>query len=97
MIKVDWWLPENGEGGCVSVCVWGGGCMLIHIQRNTPVLCPWDSPGKNTGMGCHFILQGKLPNPGMEPESLAPPALASKSFSTAPPGKPPCGYGKQEL
>ena len=21
-------------------------------------LCPWDSPGKNTGMGCHFLLQG---------------------------------------
>ena len=19
--------------------------------------CPWDSPGKNTGMGCHFLLQ----------------------------------------
>ena len=22
-------------------------------------LCPWDSPGKNTGVGFHFILQGK--------------------------------------
>ena len=21
-------------------------------------LCPWDSPGKNTGAGCHFLLQG---------------------------------------
>ena len=21
--------------------------------------CPWDSPGKNTGMGCHFLLQCK--------------------------------------
>ena len=20
--------------------------------------CPWDFPGKNTGMGCHFLLQG---------------------------------------
>ena len=20
-------------------------------------LCPWDSPGKNTGVGCHFLLQ----------------------------------------
>ena len=20
-------------------------------------LCPWDSPGKNTGLGCHFLLQ----------------------------------------
>ena len=21
-------------------------------------LCPWDSPGKNTGVGCYFLLQG---------------------------------------
>ena len=23
----------------------------------TSLLCPWDSPGKNTGVGCHFLLQ----------------------------------------
>ena len=22
------------------------------------LLCPWDSPGKNTGKGCHALLQG---------------------------------------
>ena len=22
------------------------------------LLCPWDPPGKNTGVGCHFLLQG---------------------------------------
>ena len=22
------------------------------------VLCPWDSPGKNTAVGCHALLQG---------------------------------------
>ena len=22
------------------------------------LLCPWDFPGKNTGLGCHFLLQG---------------------------------------
>ena len=22
----------------------------------TRLLCPWDSPGKNTGVGCHFLL-----------------------------------------
>ena len=21
-------------------------------------LCPWNVPGKNTGVGCHFLLQG---------------------------------------
>ena len=25
------------------------------------LLCQWDSPGKNTGMGCHFLLQGIFP------------------------------------
>ena len=24
----------------------------------TRLLCPWDSPGNNTGAGCHFLLQG---------------------------------------
>ena len=28
-----------------------------------------DSPGKNTGVGFHAILQGNLPNPGIEPSS----------------------------
>ena len=23
------------------------------------LLCPWHFPGKNTGVGCHFLLQGK--------------------------------------
>ena len=23
----------------------------------TRLACPWDSPGKNTGVGCHFLLQ----------------------------------------
>ena len=25
------------------------------------LLCPWNSLGKNTGVGCHFLLQGTLP------------------------------------
>ena len=28
------------------------------------LLCPWDSPGKNTGMGCHALLQGIFPTQG---------------------------------
>jgi len=27
-------------------------------------LCPWDLPGKNTGVGCHFLLQGIFPTQG---------------------------------
>ena len=28
-----------------------------HRQQPTRLLSPWDSPGKNTGVGCHFLLQ----------------------------------------
>ena len=31
-------------------------------------LCPWDFPGKNAGVGCHFLLQGTFPTQ-MEPSS----------------------------
>ena len=30
-----------------------------------------DSLGKNTGVGCHFLLQGDLPDPGIKPASPA--------------------------
>ena len=28
-----------------------------HGLQLTRLLCPWDFPGKKTGMGCHFLLQ----------------------------------------
>ena len=28
-----------------------------HRQQPNRLPCPWDSPGKNTGVGCHFLLQ----------------------------------------
>ena len=49
----------------------------------TRLLCPWDSPGKNTGLGCHALLQGNLPNPGIKPASLTSPALAGGFFTTS--------------
>ena len=48
------------------------------------LLCPWDFPGKNTGVGCHFLLQGYLSNPGIKPRSSA---LAGGFFTTEPPEK----------
>ena len=31
------------------------------------LLCPWDSPGKNTGVGCYALLQGIFPTQGLNP------------------------------
>ena len=40
------------------------------------------SPGKSTSVGCHFLF-GDLPDPGIEPESLASPVLAGGFFTTS--------------
>ena len=37
----------------------------------TRLLCPWDSPSKNTGVGCHTFLQGIFPTQGSNPGLLA--------------------------
>ena len=29
-----------------------------HGLESARLLCPWESPGKNAGAGCHFLLQG---------------------------------------
>ena len=40
---------------------------LLHPCGLSPtrLLCPWDFPGKNTGVGCHFLLQGIFPTQGL--------------------------------
>ena len=48
----------------VSHSLW---CRGLQPSRR---LCPWDSPGKNTGMGCHFLLQGIFPTQGSSPSLL---------------------------
>ena len=52
---------------CVCVCV----CVLSlsnflwpHGLQPTSLLCSWDFPGKNTGVGCHFLLQRIFPVQG---------------------------------
>ena len=66
-------------GICVHACsVVSDSVTLWTIA--TRLLCPWDSPGKNTGVGCHFLLQGIFPTQGSDP-SLASSALAGASLS----------------
>ena len=37
-----------------------------HRVKPTRLLHPWDLPGKNTGVGSHFCLQGDLPDAVIE-------------------------------
>ena len=41
-----------------------------HGLQPTRLLRPWDSPGQNTGVGCHFLLQGIFPTQGSHPGLL---------------------------
>ena len=69
---------------------------LCDPMEPTRLLCPWDSPGKNTRVGCHFPSPGDLPNPGMEPMSLRSPALAGKFFTTSATWDTLCGSAGKE-
>ena len=67
-------------------------CVLVALRLfATPwtvarqALGPWYSLGKNTRVDCHFLLQGNLPNLGIEPRS---PALEADALTSEPPGKP---------
>ena len=41
-----------------------------HGLQPTRSLCPWDFPGKDTGVGCHFLLQGIFSTQGSNPGLL---------------------------
>ena len=52
-------------------------CVLSHVRLFVThklyparLLCPWDSIGKNPGVGCHFLLQGIFPTQGSNPRRL---------------------------
>ena len=41
-----------------------------HGLQPTRLFCPWNFPGKDTGVSCHFILQGIFPTQGSNPHLL---------------------------
>ena len=43
---------------CVYVCSIISDSLWSHGLWPTRLLCPWNFPGKNTGVGCHVPLQG---------------------------------------
>ena len=55
-----------------------------HRQQPTRHCCPWDSPGKNTGVGCHFLLQCMKGKSESEVTQLCP--TLSDPMDHSPPG-----------
>ena len=55
---------------CICVCLCVPSCSVVSDSLNpwavtTRLLCAWDSSGKSTGVGCHFLLQGIFPTQGL--------------------------------
>ena len=44
--------------------------MCLTLCDPTRFLCPWDYPDKNTGAGCHFLLQGIFSTQGLNPNLI---------------------------
>ena len=63
-------------------------CVTLWTVWPTRLLCPWDSPGKNTGMGCHFLFQGIFPNQRPNPCPLCLLHWQADSSPLVTPGKP---------
>ena len=40
---------------------------VLGSEETTRLIYPSDSPGKNTGVGCHALLQGTFPTQGSNP------------------------------
>ena len=53
-----------------------------HGLELTRLLCPWDSPGRNTGVGLHALFQGICPTQGWNP-CLMSSTLAGRFFPTS--------------
>ena len=60
-------------------------CNTMHCSPPGSSILRGDSSGKNTGVGCHVLLQGNLPHPAIK---LRSPALQVDSLLSEPPGKP---------
>ena len=58
--------PRCRPKACLCVLSCFSCVQLFATLRADPVrlLCPWDSPGKNTRVGCHALLQGLFPTQG---------------------------------
>ena len=66
-------------------CVW---LFATPWTVATSLLCPRESPSKNTGVGCHALLQGIFPNQGSNLCLLCLLNWQAGSLLLVPPGKP---------
>ena len=100
--------PESGtpRGQALGIGI-GVRTRALHLSHCDPVdcgppslLCPWDSPGKKTGVGCRALLQGIFPTQGLKcsttnninPSNKNSPQTVKQAQASylVLPSKPPC-------
>ena len=89
------WLTEilqrrlSDSCGCVHAQLLGRVRLFCYPLGLQParLLCSWDFSGKNTGVDCHFLLQGILLTQGLNPHLPSLMALGGTFFTTEPLGR----------
>ena len=76
LLSYGFWIDSLPVGACLVAHSVMFDSLRPHGLWPTRLLCPWDSPGKNTGMGCHSLLQRIFLIQGSK---LGPPALQADS------------------
>ena len=84
--KIPWTEEPGGLQSTVSQRA-GHDCSHLVVSNSlgphglwtARVFCPWDFPGKNTGVGFYLLLKGIFPTQGSNPR---------RSFTTSTTGKP---------
>ena len=68
----------------------------VRPRRWQPIRlpCPWDFPGKSTGVGCHFLLQFMKVKSESEVSQSCP--TLSNPMDCSPPGSSSMGFSRQE-
>ena len=93
---VHWWLLFKGDNGkyCASAATAKSlqSCPTLWPHRRQPTRLPrpWDSPGKSTGVRCHFLLQW------MKMKLLSRVWLLATPWTAAYQAPPPMGFSRQE-
>ena len=67
MVKVDKQITLERRYIIIIISSVVSNSLRPHGLQPTGLFRPWDFPDKNTGVGCHFLLQGNFPTQGSNP------------------------------
>ena len=90
-----WCLEKRGpSNNLICLCFEGQrgtlvakSCATLYNPMDCRLLCPCDFPGRNTGVGCSFLLQRIFSSPCIKP--ISPKLSGRYIFTTEPSGNPP--------